>query len=156
MAADRDWETGEGVSAIDDPADWDAAYERGEQHLGTAAIGLAFNCSLEEASPRIIKAMELPDRGQRGFAYTAAGTAARLNGALTPELYAALRAEGHRGIAKNAIDDTLDYVPFRQLPPWFKWRKVVSKVWDKLETWRFTVTYAAEDAWKFVRGRREK
>lgn len=156
MAAERDWEAGEGVSGIDDPADWDAAYARGEQHLGTAAIGLAFNCSLEEASPRIIKAMGLPDRGQRGFAYTAAGTAARLNGTLTPELYAALRAEGHHGIAANAIDDTLDYVPFRQLPTWFKWRSIASKVQDKLKTWRLTITYAAEDAWNAVRGRRER
>jgi hypothetical protein len=31
---------------------------------------------------------------QRGFAFTAAGAAARINGRLTPELYAALRAEG--------------------------------------------------------------
>lgn len=38
--------------------------------------------------------MQLPDGGQRGFAFTAAGTAARLNGELTPELYAALRTEG--------------------------------------------------------------
>ncbi|WP_329336009.1 hypothetical protein OG866_18370 [Streptomyces sp. NBC_00663] len=156
MPSEWNWESGEGLLGLDDPADWDAAYERGEQHLGTAAIGLAFNCSLEDASPRILKAMRLPDRDQRIFAYTAAGTAARLNGTLTPELYAALRAEGHHGIAENAVDDTLDHVPFRQLPPWFKWRKIASKVWDKLETWRLTVTYAAEDAWKFVRGRREQ
>ncbi|MDT7843716.1 hypothetical protein [Streptomyces justiciae] len=156
MSSEWNWESGDGLLGLDDPADWDAAYERGEQRLGTAVIGLAFNCSLEEASPRIIKAMRLPDRGQRGFAYTAAGTAARTNGALTPELYAALRAEGHHGIAENAIDDTLDHVPFRQLPPWFKWRKIASKVWDKLDTWRLAVTYAAEDAWKFVRGHREK
>ena len=54
-------------------------WESGEGHLGTAVIGLAFNCSLEEASPRIVRAMQLPDPGQRGFAFTAAGTAARLN-----------------------------------------------------------------------------
>ncbi len=143
-----------GLLGIDDPAEVDAAFDRGERPLGTAVIGLAFNCSLAEASPRIIRAMQLTDRHQRGFVFTAAGTAARLNGELTPELYAALRAEGHRGFAENAIDDTLAFVPFRQLPPWFRWRMFVSKVQDKLATWRLNVTYAAEDAWNALRRRR--
>ncbi|MFE0132071.1 hypothetical protein ACFWY6_10925 [Streptomyces sp. NPDC059037] len=154
MASEWDWESGEGLLGIDDPAEWDAAYERGESGLGTAAIGLAFNCPLEEASPRILKAMRLPDRGQRGFAYTAAGTAARVNGELTPQLYAALRAEGHRGLAETAVDDTLDYVPFRKLPLWFKWRTFASRVKDKAVTWRLNITYAAEDARKALRRRR--
>ncbi|WP_327718691.1 hypothetical protein OG381_27195 [Streptomyces sp. NBC_00490] len=49
-----DWKTGEGVSGIADPAEVDAAFERGEWPLGTAVIAPAFNCSLEEASPRIV------------------------------------------------------------------------------------------------------
>ncbi|QES44134.1 hypothetical protein DEJ49_26860 [Streptomyces venezuelae] len=154
MAAEWNWETGEGLLGIDDPAEWDAAYERGESRLGTAAIGLAFNCTLGEVSPRIIRAMRLSDPGQRGFAYTAAGTAARVHGALTPELFAALRAEGHRGIAATAVDDTLDYVPFRDLPLWFKWRTVASKVEDKLATWRLNITYAVENARTALRRRR--
>ncbi|MEU1198623.1 hypothetical protein ABZ446_20585 [Streptomyces sp. NPDC005813] len=156
MAAEWDWESGEGLLGIDDPAEWDAAFERGADHLGTAVIGLAFQCSLEDASPRIVRAMQLPDRDQRGYAFTAAGTAARLNGALTPELYAALRAEGpgRKSIAENAIDDTLDYVPFRQLPLWLKCWKVVSKVQDKLKTWRLESAYAFSDAWKALRRRR--
>ncbi|MGW6021850.1 hypothetical protein [Streptomyces sp. NPDC055099] len=135
MAADWNWESGEGLLGLDDPAEWDAAYDRGERNLGTAAIGLAYNCTLAEASPRIIRAMGLPDHGQRGFAYTAAGTAARLNNALTPELYAALRAEGPGGFAEHALRDTLGFVPFRQLPLWFKWQSVRMTVTDKLEYW---------------------
>ena len=154
MTAEWNWETGEGLLGLDDPADWDTAYARGARGLGTAAIGLARNCPLAEASPRILQAMRLPDRGQRGFAYTAAGTAARMNGTLTPELYAALRAEGHRGLAETAVDDTLDYVPFHELPLWFKWRVVASKVKDKLAMWRLELTYAAEDAGKALRRRR--
>ncbi|MER5256837.1 MULTISPECIES: hypothetical protein [unclassified Streptomyces] len=154
MTAEWNWESGQGLLGLDDPAEWDAAYERGEGNLGTAAIGLAFNCPLAEASPRIVRAMRLPDRGQRGFAYTAAGTAARLNGELTPELYAALRAQGHRGLAETAVDDTLDHVPFRELPLWFKWRTVASKVRDKLDTWRLNITYAAEDVRKALGRRR--
>lgn len=133
-------------------AEWD--WERGERSLGTAAIGLAFNCSLEEASPRIVKAMQLADRGQRGFAYTAAGTAARLNGELTPELYAALRAEGPGGIADDAIRDTLTFVSFRKLPPWFKWQMVRTTVVDKLEYWQRRASDAAEDAREALRRRR--
>ncbi|WP_028805736.1 hypothetical protein [Streptomyces sp. 142MFCol3.1] len=155
MAAEWDWESGEGLLGIDDPAEWDAAFERGADHLGTAVIGLAFHCSLEDASPRIVRAMQLPDRDQRGFAFTAAGVAARLNGALTPELNAALRAEGpgRKSIAENAIDDILDYVPFRDLPLWLKWWKVVSKVLDKLETWRLESAYAFSDACKALQRR---
>ncbi|MFF3710849.1 hypothetical protein [Streptomyces phaeochromogenes] len=72
--------------------------------------------------------MQLPDLGQRGFAFTAADIAARLNGELTSELYAALRAEGpgRRSIVENAVDDTLGYVPFRKLLLWLKHWKVGS------------------------------
>ncbi|MFA3873755.1 hypothetical protein ABS735_08715 [Streptomyces sp. MMCC 100] len=155
MTKDWDWQTGERLLALDDPVEWDAAFERGERTLGTAAIGLAFNCPLDEASPRIVRAMQLPDVAQRGFAFTAAGTAARLNGALTPELYAALRAEGpgRRSIAENAIDDTLTFVPFRRLPTWLKCWSVVSTVRDKLDAWRLSLAYAADDIRRTVRRR---
>ncbi|MFJ4269778.1 hypothetical protein ACIP29_04445 [Streptomyces coelicoflavus] len=155
MTKDWNWQTGERLLALDDPVEWDAAFERGERSLGTAAIGLAFNCSLEEASPRIVRATQLPDIAQRGFAFTAAGTAARLNGTLTPELYAVLRAEGpgRRSIAVNAIDDTLTFVPFRRLPTWLKYWRVVSTVRNKLDAWRLSASYAVIDAWKALRRR---
>lgn len=158
MTAEPNWETGEGLLGIDDPAEWDAAFERGERSLGTAAIGLAFNCPLQEASPRIIRAMKLPDAAQRGFAYTAAGTAARLNGELTPELYAALRAAGpgRRSIAVNAVDDTMTFVPFRRLPLWLKGWKIALYVLDKLETWRLEASYALIDAREALRRRRSR
>ncbi|MFC8869103.1 hypothetical protein ACFUAC_15785 [Streptomyces sp. NPDC057148] len=99
--------------------------------------------------------MRLPDFAQRGFAFTAAGTAARLNGASTPELYAALRAEGpgRRSIAENAIADTLTFVPFRHLPTWLKCWSVISAVRNKLDAWRLSFSYAVTDAWKAVRRR---
>lgn len=153
MASEWDWESGEGLLGLDDPEEWDAAFERGEDHLGTAVIGLAFQCSLEEASPRIVRAMRLPDVGQRGFAFTAAGHAARLHGELTPELYAALRAEGPGGVAEHPIRDTLGYVPFRKLPPWFKRRWVVVTVRNKLESWWLRSGETAEDLWRWLRRR---
>ncbi|MEU6123122.1 hypothetical protein [Streptomyces sp. NPDC047123] len=154
MTSEYDWQSGEGLTRIDDPAEVDAAFARGADHLGTAVIGLAFHCPLAEVSPRILRAMRLPDPAQRGFAFTAAGTAARLNGALTPELYAALRAEGHGGVAQNAIDDVLTFVPFRSLPRWFKWRWLVATVRDKLEGWWLRSADVLGDARDAVRRRR--
>ncbi|WP_406474382.1 hypothetical protein [Streptomyces sp. NBC_01615] len=154
MVSGWNWDGDESLLRFDDPVEWDAAYERGEGPLGSAAIGLAFNCSLAEASPRIVRAMQLPDIAQRGFAFTAAGTAARLNGELTPELYAALRAEGPVGVSEDAIRDTLTFVPFRQLPPWFKWQMVRITVLDKLEYWWMLSKDAVGDAWRALRGRR--
>ncbi|MEU6082839.1 hypothetical protein [Streptomyces sp. NPDC047108] len=75
-------------------------------------------------------------------------------GELTPELYAALRAEGRGRFAEHAIRDTLTFVPFRKLPPWFKWQMVRTTVVDKVEAWRLTAKYAVEDAWKALRRRR--
>ncbi|WP_329138655.1 hypothetical protein OG552_31285 [Streptomyces sp. NBC_01476] len=154
MAPEYDWESGEGLSHMDDPAAVDAAFERGERHLGTAVIGLTFTRPLSEASPRIVRAMRLPDRDQRQFAFTAAGVAARLHGELTPELYAALRAEGPGGFAENAIDDTLTFVPFRKLPLWFKWRWLLTGVRDTLQGWWLRSADAAGDLYRALRRRR--
>ncbi|AVH57189.1 MULTISPECIES: hypothetical protein [Streptomyces] len=154
MTSEYDWASGEGLLGIDDPAAVDAAFERGERHLGTAVIGLAFTCPLAEASPRIVRAMRLPDATQRQFAFTAAGTAARLNGELTPELYAALRAEAPGGFAEDAINDTLTFVPFRKLPPWFKWRWLLATLRNTVLGWWLRTADAAGDAWRALRGRR--
>ncbi|MGW3287695.1 hypothetical protein ACWDR3_24005 [Streptomyces sp. NPDC001002] len=154
MSSDYDWESGEGLAGIDDPAAVDAAFERGEQHLGTAVIGLAFTCPPAVASPRIVRAMRVLDAPRRELAFTAAGIVARLHGELTPELYAALRVEGAGGIAANAIGDTLTFVPFRKLPPWFKRRYVLATVMGKLEGWWLRFADAVGDTWRAVRGRR--
>ncbi|MFF4898273.1 hypothetical protein [Streptomyces sp. NPDC001068] len=154
MVSEGNWASGEGLLGLDDPAEWDAAFERGERRIGTAAIGLAFNCPLEEASPRILRATRLPDREQRGYAFTAVGHAARLNGALTPELFAALRAEGPGGAAEHPVRDTLAFVPFRDLPPWFKRRWVYVTVGDKLEYWWALAVDAFEDGRRSLRYRR--
>jgi hypothetical protein len=154
MTSEYDWESGEGLSGIDDPVAVDAAFERGEQHLGTAVIGLAFTCPPVVASPRIVRAMRVLDAPERELAFTAAGTVARLHGELTPELYAALRAEGPGGVAENAIRDTLTFVPFRSLPLWFKWRWLLATVRNTLEGWWLRAQDTVEDAWRIVRGRR--
>ncbi|MGW0908168.1 hypothetical protein [Streptomyces sp. NPDC002853] len=155
MAPGWDWEGDESLLRFDDPAAWDAAHERGRvRPLGSAVIGLAFNCSLAEASPRIVRATRLPDPHERGFAFTAAGHAARLHGELTPELYAALRAEGPGGFAEHALRDALAFVPFRRLPPWFKWQAVRMTVRDKLEYWGMLCQDGLDAVRKALRRRR--
>ncbi|MER5522118.1 hypothetical protein [Streptomyces sp. NPDC002763] len=151
-----DWETGEGLLALDDPAEWDAAFERGADHLGTAVIGLAFHCPLEAASPRIVRVMGFPDGFQRTNAFVAAGHAARLNRRLTPELFAALRAEGLGGVAEHPIRDTLTFVPFRDLPPWFKRLRVYVTVRNKLEYWWLRSVDAVEDGRRALSGHRHR
>ncbi|MFL4906410.1 hypothetical protein ACJ6WF_25315 [Streptomyces sp. MMS24-I2-30] len=154
MESEWDWESGVGLLGLDDPEEWDAAFERGADHLGTAAIGLAFQCALDAASPRIARATQLPDLDQRGYALTAVGTAARLKGELTSELYAALRTEGPKGPAADAINDTLAYVPFRKLPAWFKWRWVCATVRNAMEGWWLRSQDAIGDAWRALRDHR--
>ncbi|MGW2686031.1 hypothetical protein ACWC6I_23100 [Streptomyces sp. NPDC001414] len=154
MTSEWDWRNGQGLLAFDDPEEWDAAFERGEPHLGTAVIGLAFHSPLEGASPRIVRAMRLPDGLQRANAFVAAGHAARLNGGLTPELFAALRAEGLGGVAEHPIRDTLTFVPFRDLPPWFKRQWAFVTAHDKLEYWGQRVRDAVGDARQALRPRR--
>ncbi|MEU9975790.1 hypothetical protein [Streptomyces sp. NPDC051014] len=108
---------------------------------------------MDEASPRIVQAMNLPDPGERGYACTAVGTAARLNGRLTPELFAALRAEGPDGRAEDAGDDTPTFVPYRDLPPWFRRRWVYAVVCGRLENWRASTADVIEGGRRTLRGR---
>lgn len=154
MTRDWNWETGEGLLGINDPAEVDAALDRNDDHLGAAVIGLALNCPPEVVSPRIIRALELlpPGRG-RDFPFTATAHLARLDGRLTPELYEALRAEGLGGAADHAIDDTLTFVPFRDLPPWLKRRWVHVTVRETLLRWLRPLE-AVGEAWRARRERR--
>jgi len=147
------WETGEGLLGMDDPAEVDAALDRNDDHLGAAVIGLALNCPPEVVSPRIIRALELLPGPGRDFPFTAIAHLARLDGRLTSELYEALRAEGLGRAADHAIDDTLTFVPFRDLPPWLKRRWVYVTVTETLLRWMRPLE-AVGEAWRAVRGRR--
>jgi hypothetical protein len=148
------WETGEGLLGMDDPAEVDAALDRADRCLGAAVIGLALNCPPEVVSPRIIRALELLPGPGRDFPFTAIAHLARLDGRLTPELYTALRTEGLGGAADHAIDDTLSFVPFRDLPPWLKRRLVYVTVRETLLRWWLRPVEAVGEAWRTVRGRR--
>ncbi|WP_235456335.1 hypothetical protein [Streptomyces olivochromogenes] len=64
------------------------------------------------------------------------------------------RGAGLRGIAENAIDDTLTFVPFRKLPAWFRWRWSLAMVRGTAQgCWLRTVD-AVGDVLQNLRGRR--
>jgi hypothetical protein len=48
----------------------------------------------------------------------------------------------------------LPFVPFRNLPPWFKWQTLRTTVVDKLEYWWQLASDAAETVWNALRRRR--
>ncbi|MFI9421560.1 hypothetical protein [Streptomyces werraensis] len=58
---------------------------------------------------------------------------------------------GRKSIAVNAVDDTLTFVPFRDLPPWLKRWAVYVTVRDKLEGWWLQGEDAARRVWQVVR-----
>lgn len=129
MASRCNWATRDGLLGMDDPAEVDAAFERGERHVGTAVIGLVLNCGdLAVAAPRVERALRSEDMATRQYGFTAAGHAARLCHGLTPAIYDTLHAEGPGGMAEDAISDALTYVPFREMPGWLKWIRVTSSI----------------------------
>lgn len=143
MARDHDWVTGEGLLGVEDPAEVDAAFARGERRVGTAVIGLVLNGDdLAVVAPRVERGLRSPDRDTRQFSFVAAGHTARLFGDLTPGIYEILRAEGPHGVAENAIGDALDYVPFRNMPWWLRRLKMTSQT-RRFFTRRWL--YAVED-----------
>jgi hypothetical protein len=106
---------------VGDPAEIDAAFERGEQHVGTAVVGLALHSEdFAEVVPRVERALHSADPTVRQLAFVAAGDTARRFGKLTPAIYRILRGEGLGGAADTAIKDALTFIPFRDLPWWFK------------------------------------
>ncbi|MGD3110910.1 hypothetical protein [Streptomyces sp. YGL11-2] len=121
MPQELDWETGDGLIGIRDPAEVDAAFDRGERYVGTAVVGLVLNSDdVAVVAPRVLRALHSSDATVRSPGFVAAGDMARLFGTLTPEIYAELRTEGLGGVADTAIKDAMTFVPFWELPWWLR------------------------------------
>lgn len=81
MGSEIDWKTGDGLLGISDPAEIDAAFDRGERFVGTAVIGLVMNCDgLAVAAPRVERGLRSSDPKVRQYSFVAAATAARVFG----------------------------------------------------------------------------
>ncbi|GAA2105389.1 hypothetical protein GCM10009759_42410 [Kitasatospora saccharophila] len=117
------------LDAIRTPSQIDEAFDRGDPYVGTAVIRLVFACEdFDVVAPRVERALRSTDFTTRERGCTAAGDAARVFGRLSPGTYRRLREMGPGSQAEYPISDVLTFVPFRELPWWFRWRKVRSAV----------------------------
>ncbi|WP_299537324.1 hypothetical protein [uncultured Streptomyces sp.] len=114
-----DWEHGTGLIGVRDPAVVDAAFERGERHVGVAVIGLALHHpDPRTILPRVAQALRATDPARQHQGTVALAHVARLHHTTDPECLALLRTQP-RG--NEADDDLWDFVPRRNLP-WWLWR----------------------------------
>jgi hypothetical protein len=139
-----DWETGEGLIGCDDPAEVDAAFDRGEPHVGAAVIGLALNCpDVEVVAPRAIRAISSGGSERQGQGITALCHMVRLthraDSASVALLRRLLRDPEMREVAENYAADLWIYVPHRELPAWLRWWSYRYLVRHKVAIWWWSV-----------------
>ncbi|MFD7233150.1 hypothetical protein [Streptomyces sp. NPDC059881] len=115
-----DWENGTELIGVDDPAIVDAAFERGERHVGVAVIGLALNHpDPDTILPRIARALRATDPELQRQGTLSLAHVARLHRTVNQECLDLLRA---RPRGNEADDDLWTFVPRRRLP-WWLWRR---------------------------------
>ncbi|WP_438484942.1 hypothetical protein [Streptomyces sp. S186] len=160
MSDDLDWETGAGLIGIRDPAEVDAAFDRGEKRVGTAVVGLVLNSDdVDVVAPRVLRALRSSDPAVRSLGFVATGDMARLFGTLTLEIYAELRAEGLGGVADTAVKDAMTFIPFWELPGWLRWTCLRLRLRNRVEGRLLALQDLAEraaDAVKAVFGKIRK
>ncbi|GLW68547.1 hypothetical protein Kpho02_08460 [Kitasatospora phosalacinea] len=117
------------LDAVRTPAEVDASLDRGDRLAGTAVIRMVLRCpDLALVAPRVERALHAPDLYTRQLGCVAAGDMTRVFGRLSPGIYARLRELGPHHEAQDAVLDVLTFVPWAELPPWFRWRRCVSGV----------------------------
>lgn len=122
----------------------DAAFDSGDPDVGTAVVRLVLTSDdFDAVVARVSRALASDDVKVRRLGFVAVGDTARVFGRLTPEIYGVLRTEGLGGVADTAFRDTLTFVPFRDLPAWFKGKWVVLTLRGVLEGLRFRLEGAA-------------
>ncbi|GAA1950184.1 hypothetical protein [Kitasatospora viridis] len=140
------------LAALRTPEEIDAGFERGDPYVGTAVIRLVFNCTdFGAVAARVERALRSDDLTLRGYGCVAAGDMTRMFGRLSPGIWGRLRELGFRDAAADSIGDALTFIPFRHLPPWFKWQWVRLTVVHWLVGRRFDAEDWAERVWKLVR-----
>jgi hypothetical protein len=128
----------------------DAAFARSDPEVGTAVVKLVLSgVDFDVASARVERALGSQEETVRRLGQVAAGDLARLHGRLTPALYGLLRAAGLGSTADSAIKDVLTFVPFRELPTWFRYQSLRLSLRNYAEgRWLRLV-----DGWETVRDR---
>lgn len=129
------WQSTSALMGTDRPEEVDAAFDRGEELVGVALIGLALNHPDAEAIlPRVARALESADTGLRHQSRVALAHVARLHGTVDRRCLKLLRSHP-RG--NEADDDLWGHVPRRRLP-WWLWRHHFGEwlAWNLRDRWR--------------------
>jgi hypothetical protein len=122
-------ERGEGVNwsdytalmGIGRPEEVDAAFDRGEDMVGVAVIGLAMSHpDPAVSSPRVARALDHNRIEVRRQGATALAHVARIHGVVSRECLEVLR----RHPDEVAEDDLWTFVEHRRLPVWLWWRRL--------------------------------
>ncbi|UZJ33255.1 hypothetical protein [Streptomyces endophytica] len=117
------WRESGPLLGTDRPEEVDAAFERGEELLGVAVIGLALThpdpaAILPRVARTLERALESSDHGLRHQGLVALAHTARLHGTVDRRCLDLLRRCPRDS---EADDDLWGYVPRRRLP-WWLWR----------------------------------
>lgn len=133
---DLDWERGDNLNRCREPGDVDAAFDRGEEHVGVALIALVHNNPDTDAVlPRVARGLRSPNPETRRQSLLALTHTARLHGrvdATTLELLHDLLDDHNpistgspyqvRGTAVQTVEDLQTFLPPEQLPAWLSHR----------------------------------
>lgn len=129
------WQNSSALLGTDRPEEVDAAFDRGEDLVGVAVIGLALNHPEATAIlPRVARALESADAELRRQGRVALAHVARLHHTVDRRCLELLRSQP-RG--NEADDDLWSYVPHRRLPMWL-WRHHLAERlrWQLRDRWR--------------------
>ncbi|MGW8887490.1 hypothetical protein [Streptomyces sp. NPDC055749] len=129
------WLNSSALLGTDRPEEVDAAFDRGEDLVGVAVIGLALNHPEAHAIlPRVAQALESADAELRRQGRVALAHVARLHRTVDRRCLELLRSQP-RG--NEADDDLWSYVPHRRLPIWL-WRHHLTErlIWQLRDRWR--------------------
>ncbi|MEU1484376.1 hypothetical protein [Streptomyces sp. NPDC005752] len=129
------WRSISALMGTDRPEEVDAAFDRAEELVGVALIGLALNHPDAEAIlPRVARALESEGDELRHQGRVALAHVARLHSTVNRRCLQLLRAHP-RG--SEADDDLWGHVPHRRLP-WWLWRHHLGEraAWLLRDRWR--------------------
>ena len=120
-----DWRSYSALMGTARPEEVDAAFDRGEDMVGIAVIGLALSYPDPwVALHRVARALDHNRIEVRRQGATALAHVARLHGVVSRECLEVL----HRHPDDVAEDDLWTFIAHRRLPPWLWWRRIKARL----------------------------
>ncbi|WP_053731349.1 hypothetical protein [Nocardia sp. NRRL S-836] len=120
----RNWRDFSALMGCDRPEDVDAAFDRDEDMVGVAVIGLALSCpDPAQILTRVARALDHNRLQVRRQGAMALAHVARLHGVVSRECLQVLR----RHPDDVAEDDLWTFVAHHRLPAWLWWRRLTAR-----------------------------